>query len=124
MVRILKCIFVGLPTPVDSITNVETCVNDSTLSWNSVISDSVCGELSYNVTLLLNETQMVTIYTTNVNSYNFTGLSSGAGYTVFVAGRNDVGLGQSSTSTFTTPSMDASLPGKFILLVCVNYTIL
>ena len=57
-------------------------------------------------------------------SYNVTGLIPTTSYTVTVAGRNDVGVGQSMITNVTTHNKNNVLLGKFKCYICALITII
>ena len=84
---------------IDSITVVEACENDFTVSWTTTSSDI---RLSYNVTL--SPPSSVPLMITMNNSYNFTGLIPNATYSVTIrAGESTQCLGAPTTMMITTP---------------------
>jgi len=67
-------------------------------SWDPITGDPLCGPVSYDVTISPSDGVMIVRITDT--SYNFTGLTTDNSYTITVAGRNDAGVGE-STSVIT-----------------------
>ena len=94
------------PAPVGEITVIKGSLN-FTASWDPVTNDLVCGgPLSYDVRISPSSGVMMMRITDT--SYNFTGLTSDSIYTVTVAGRNNIGVGESA-------SVMVSFAGDFIV---------
>ena len=86
--------------PIDSITVVEACRNDFTVSWTATSNEI---RLSYNVTL--SPPSSVALITTMDNSYNFTGLMPNTTYAVTIrAGEVVQCLGAPTTMMIATPT--------------------
>ena len=97
------CMYVHYSGPPATLTNViaaNICLTDFTASWDPVTSDPVCGPVSYDVTI--SPSGGVTMMRITDISYNFTGLIPNISYTVTVAGRNNAGVGRSSSTTIRT----------------------
>ena len=82
-----------------------------TTSWDPVTVDSVCGPVSYDVTILPSDG--VTMTRVNDTSYNFTGMTLATSYTVTVTGRNYAGTGK--PSTLYVPNMAETVPSGMLL---------
>ena len=82
---------------MSSIAITKGCLN-SVASWDPITGDPLCGPVSYDVTISPSDGVMIVRITDT--SYNFTGLTTDNSYTITVAGRNDAGVGE-STSVIT-----------------------
>ena len=80
----------------------EICSAASTISWDPVTSDPVCGSVSYDVTISPSD-GVVMMRITN-SFYILTDLTPRTNYSVTVAGRNDAGVGESSVIAFHIPA--------------------
>ena len=102
-----QILYIGTPpSPVGEITVIKGSLN-FTASWDPVTNDLVCGgPLSYDVRISPSSGVMMMRITDT--SYNFTGLTSDSIYTVTVAGRNNIGVGESA-------SVMVSFAGDFIV---------
>ena len=112
------CMFMYLyigPPSTSSITFTEICTSDAAVSWDPFTSNSVCGPVSYDVTISPSD-GVVLMRITNT-SYNFTGLMPDTNYTVTVAGRNFAGE-ESLSETERTPTKQDALPNGNLLLLC------
>jgi len=94
-------IITGPPTPVSSLMASEKCSRYFIVAWNLSSSDSVCGPVSYDVTMSPSDGVMMMRITNTF--YNFTGLTPGTNYTVTVAGINMAGIGESNMIMFYIP---------------------
>ena len=89
---------IGIPSTPGDITINTSCLSAIT-SWDQVTSNSICGPVSYDVTVLPSDgVAMMRITDT---SYMYTNLKSDNNYTVTVAGRNNAGVGNSATGFFS-----------------------
>ena len=89
------------------------------VSWDPSTSDSVCGPVSYNVTILSSDGVLV-VMIINDTSYNFTALTPGTNYTVTVAGNNMAGVGESNMIMFNIITMTEALPSGELIHVNQN----
>ena len=101
----IVCTCTGPPTPVGIITTSSRCVNIVT-TWSSVVGHPLCGDVSYDVMLSLPDGTLIMNTTIEDNFYIFTGLTPDNTYTVTVAGRNNAGVGVSSTFVTRTKGKD------------------
>ena len=92
--------YTGPPATLTDVIAANICLTDFTASWDPVISDPVCGPVSYDVTISPSDGVMMMRITDT--SYNFTGLIPDNSYTVTVAGINNAGVGRSSETTVRT----------------------
>ena len=88
---------------------------DFTISWDPVISDPVCGSVSYDVMISSDGVKMIT--NTTDTFYWVTGVSPGSSYNITVSGRNNAGVGPSNMIAVAIPSPTSSLPGTYIQYV-------
>ena len=86
---------VGPPSPVRNITTASSGCLSTIVSWDPVTSDSVCGPVSYHVTI--SPSDGVVMMNLTDTSYKFTGLTPDNSYTVTVAGRSVAGVEESTT---------------------------
>jgi len=113
-------VYVGPPSSVSSITIGETCLKTSTIvSWSPSSSNSVCGPVSYNVTISPSDGVMMMMNITST-FYNFTELTPGNNYTVTVAGINLAGVGESNTATFHIPTIAEAIPSGKLTFYSYN----
>ena len=75
------------------------------LSWSPVGSDTVCGPVTYNITVMPSHGMIMMI---NDTVYNITGLFYNTNYTITVYATNNHGSGEPATVTVKT------LPGMYI----------
>ena len=72
------------------------------LSWSPVGSDTVCGPVTYNITVMPSHGMIMMI---NDTVYNITGLYYDTFYTITVYASNNVGNGEPATVTVKTKSL-------------------
>ncbi|XP_065914777.1 low-density lipoprotein receptor-related protein 5-like isoform X2 [Dysidea avara] len=106
-----------LPTSVNIRTSQVCLAYSITTSWDPVTVDSVCGPVSYDVTILPSDG--VTMTRVNDTSYNFTGMTLATSYTVTVTGRNYAGTGK--PSTLYVPNMAETVPSGVTHLTNTTY---
>ena len=103
------------PPSIGNMITTNICINDVTISWDHVTSDPTCGPVSYDVTISSSESGGVMMMRITDTSYNFTELTPDNSYTVTVAGRNNVGVGESSVRVVNTTTLAKAIPtGKYI----------
>ena len=74
----------------------KSTVNEIIVSWSSVGSDTVCGPVTYNITVMPSHGMIMMI---NNTVYNITGLYYNTNYTITVYATNNVGDGEPTTVT-------------------------
>ena len=78
----------------------KSTLNEILVSWSPVGSDTVCGPVTYNITVMPSHGMMVMI---NDTVYNITGLNYNTNYTITVYATNNAGDGEPATVTVKTP---------------------
>ena len=86
----------GLNSPV---LTYKSTFNEILVSWSPVGSDTVCGPVTYNITVMPSHGMMMMI---NNTAYNITGLYYTTDYTITVYATNNVGDGEPATVTVKT----------------------
>ena len=90
---------------------MDTCETTiSGLSWNASSGDPVCGQISYNVTVLPSDGVM--IMRINDTYYNITGLTPATSYNIRVISSNNAGAVESMIIVDTPSSSEALPSGK------------
>ena len=72
------------------------------LSWSPVDSDTECGPVTYNVTVMPSHGMIMMI---NDTAYNITGLHHDTNYTITVYATNNVGDGEPAVVIVKTKSL-------------------
>ena len=75
-------------------------LNEILVSWLPVGSDTVCGPLTYNITVMPSRGMIMMI---NDTVYNITGLYYNTNYIITVYATNNAGDGEPATVTVKTP---------------------
>ena len=90
------------PTGVPSspVLTYESTLDEILLSWSPVGSDTVCGPVTYNITVMPSHGMIMMI---NDTVYNITGLYVNTNYTITVLANNNAGHGEPATVTVKTP---------------------
>ena len=83
----------------------KSTLHEIVVSWSPVGSDTVCGPVTYNITVMPSHGMMMMI---NDTAYNITGLYYNTNYTITVYATNNAGDGEPATVTVNTESL---LPG-------------
>ena len=98
------------PTGVPSspVLTYKSTLDEILLSWSPVGSDTVCGPVTYNITVMPSHSMIMMI---NDTVYNITGLYYNTNYAITVLASNNVGDGEPAVITVKTP------PG-----ICTNVT--
>ena len=105
--------YTGAPsTPTLTYNNT---LNGILVSWSPVGSDTVCGPVTYNITVIPSHGMMMMI---NDTAYNITGLYYNTNYTITVYATNNAGDGEPATVTVKTP------PGSYVHSTKYKYTYL
>ena len=101
------CPHIGVPnTPVLTYKNT---FNEILVSWSPVGSDTVCGPVTYNITVMPSHGMMMMI---NDTAYNITGLYYNTNYTITVyATNNHGGDGEPAMVTVKTKLLS---PGTYV----------
>ena len=89
----------ALSTPV---LTYKSTLNEILVSWSPVDSDSVCGPVTYNITVMPSHGMMMMI---NDTAYNITGLYHDTNYTITVYATNNAADGEPATVTVKTMSL-------------------
>ena len=87
-------------TPSSPVLTYKSTLNEVLVSWSPVDSDTVCGPVIYNITVMPSH-GMITIINDTV--YNITGLYYNTNYTITVYATNDHSSGEPATVTVKTP---------------------
>ena len=95
---------------IDSLTGVpsspvltyKSTLNEILVSWSPVGSDTVCGSVTYNITVMPSHGMIMMI---NDTVYNITGLYYNTNYTITVYATNDHSSGEPTTVTVKTKSL-------------------
>ena len=97
------------PTGVPSspVLTYESTLDEILLSWSPVGSDTVCGPVTYNITVMPSHGMIMMI---NDTVYNITGLNNNTVYTITVYASNRHGNGEPATVTVKTKSLP---PGMY-----------
>ena len=74
--------------------------NEILVSWSLVGSDTVCGSVTYNITVMPSHGMMMMI---NDTAYNITGLYYNTNYTITVYATNNAADGEPATVTVKIP---------------------
>ena len=85
--------------PDSSVLTYKSTLNEILVSWSPVGSDTVCGPVTYNITVMPSHGMMVMI---NDTVYNITGLNYNTNYTITVYATNNAGDGEPATVTVKT----------------------
>ena len=96
------CVYIYTGTPSinsESVTS-EICLTDALLSWNLTTNLTACSSVSYNL-IKYSDKDMIIINTTNT-VYNFTGLTPGTAYTIFIVPLNMNSSGEGYNHTIMT----------------------
>ena len=80
----------------------KNTLNEILVSWSPVGSDTVCGPVTYNITVMPSHGMMMMI---NDTVYNITGLYYNTNYTITVYATNNAGDGEPAIVTVKTPGM-------------------
>ena len=90
----------------------KSTLNEILVSWSPVGSDTVCGPVTYNITVMPSHGMMVMI---NDTVYNITGLNYNTNYTITVYATNNAGDGEAATATIKAKNPPPN-PGTILLL--------
>ena len=82
----MYCINYSTGTPSSPVLTYESTLNEILVSWSPVDSDTVCGLVTYNITVMPSHGMIMMI---NDTVYNITGLNYNATYTITVYANND-----------------------------------
>jgi len=86
-------------TPSSPVLSYESAVNEILITWLPFGSDTVCGPVTYNVTVMPSHGTIVRM---NDTFYNITGLNNDADYTVTVYASNSFSNGKPAVVTVRT----------------------
>ena len=89
-----------IDVPSSPVLTYESTLDEILLSWSPVGSDTVCGPVTYNITVMPSHGMIMMI---NDTVYNITGLYYNTNYTITVYGSNRHGDGEPATVTVKTP---------------------
>ena len=105
------------PTGVPSspVLTYESTLDEILLSWSPVGSDTVCGPVTYNITVMPSHGMIMMI---NDTVYNITGLYYNTNYTITVLASNNAGDGVPATVTVKTPP--GILYAQIFYLLCIS----
>ena len=107
----IQCSYtISSPTGVPSspVLTYESTLDEILLSWSPVGSDTVCGPVTYNITVMPSHGMIMMI---NDTLYNITGLHYNTNYTITVLASNNAGDGEPATVTVKTKSLP---PGMYV----------
>ena len=93
----------------------KNTLSEILVSWSPVGSDTVCGPVTYNITVMPSHGMMMMI---NDTAYNITGLYYNTNYTITVYATNNAGDGEPATVTVKTS------PGSNIIYVTLMHACL
>ena len=85
--------------PASPALTYKSTLNEILVSWSPVDSDTVCGPVTYNITVMPSHGMMVMI---NDTVYNITGLNYNTNYTITVYATNNAGDGEPAIATIKT----------------------
>ena len=88
-----------LSTPVLTYKNT---LNEILVSWSPIVSDTVCGPVTYNISIMPSHGMMMMI---NNTAYNITGLYYNTNYTITVYAANNAADGEPAMVTVKTPGL-------------------
>ena len=95
--------FYNLTSPIDvpssPVLTYESTLNEILVSWSPVHSDTVCGPVTYNITVMPSHSMIMMI---NDTVYNITGLNYNTNYTINVYATNNAGDGGHTMVTVET----------------------
>ena len=81
------CVYLFLTgVPSSPVLTYESRLDEILLSWSPVDSDTVCGPVTYNITVMPSHGMIMMI---NDTVYNITGLYYNTNYTITVLARNN-----------------------------------
>ena len=103
-----------IDTPSSPVLTYKSTLHEILVSWSPVGSDTVCGPVTYNITVMPSHGMIMMI---NDTVYNITGLNNNTNYTITVYATNKHGDGEPSTVTMKTKPL---LPGTYILDLCTT----
>ena len=95
------CMYIASVTgvPDSPVLSYESTLNEILITWLPVSSDTVCGPVTYNVTVMPSHGMVVRM---NDTFYNITGLNCNTDYTVTVYASNIAGDGKPTIITVRT----------------------
>ena len=93
----------------------KNTLSEILVSWSPVGSDTVCGPVTYNITVMPSHGMMMMI---NDTAYNITGLYYNTNYTITVYATNNVRDGESAIVTVKTS------PGSNVIYVTLKHACL
>jgi len=108
------CIVLLIGVPDSPILSYETILNQILITLLPVISDTVCGPVTYNVTVTPSHGMVVRM---NDTFYNITGLNNNTDYTVTVYASNSFSNGQPTLVTVKTKPLP---PGTLLVLTYIH----
>ena len=92
---------INIGTPSTPVLAYKNTLNEILVSWSPVGSDTVCGPVTYNITVMPSHGMMMMI---NDTTYNITGLYYNTNYTITVYATNKHGGdGEPATISVKTP---------------------
>ena len=98
---------INIGTPSTPVLTYKSTLNEILVSWSPVGSDTVCGPVTYNITVIPSHGMMMMMI--NDTAYNITGLYYNTNYTITVYATNNAGDGEPAIVTVKTQGMNVGL---------------
>ena len=95
-------------TPSSPVLTYKNTLNEILVSWSPVDSDTMCGPVTYNITVMPSHGMIMMISDT---VHNITGLHYNTNYTITVYAANNYTSGEPATVTVKT------LPGTYVMCI-------
>ena len=99
--------------PSSPVLTYKSTLHEILVSWSPVGSDTMCGPVTYNITVMPSHGMIMMI---NDTVYNITGLYYNTNYTITMYATNDHGSGEPTTVTVKTKPLP---PGTYIVIINV-----
>ena len=90
---------INIGTPSTPALTYKSTLNEILVIWSPVGSDTVCGPVTYNITVMPSHGMMMMI---NDTAYNIIGLYDNTNYTITVYATNNAGDGEPAVVTVKT----------------------